>query len=114
MEIDFGVGQQEPDDDQDGTAHSHDCFLLPAPSGDTPVTLTQERVGLGRADSGLAQDPSQVEVTVTGGARALQGREETLPSLVVSSSKMGGEWAGEASRRSVAESGWVVAVRLSA
>jgi len=30
------------------------------------------------------------------------------------SSKMGGERAGEASRRSAAEPGWVVAVRLSA
>src|SRR5450756_2443612 len=30
-----------------------------------------------------------------------------------SSSKMGGEWAGEASRRSAAEPGWVVAVRSS-
>src|ERR1035437_4180258 len=38
-------------------------------------------------------------------------RSRALPGP---SSKMGGEWAGEASRRSVAESGWVVAVRLSA
>src|ERR1035437_2384880 len=30
------------------------------------------------------------------------------------SSKMGGEWAGEASRRSAAEPGWVVVVRSSA
>jgi transposase len=32
----------------------------------------------------------------------------------VSASKMGGEWAGEACRRSAAEPGWVVAVRSSA
>ena len=35
-------------------------------------------------------------------------------SFYDASSKMGGERAGEASRRSAAEPGWVVAVRLSA
>jgi len=32
----------------------HDGLLLASPSGDAPVTFAQERVGLARADGGLA------------------------------------------------------------
>src|SRR5664280_617404 len=71
VEIDLGIGQQVPGDDQDGTADGHDGLLLPAPSGDAPVTLTKECVGLAGADSGLTQDPGQVAVAVTGGPGAL-------------------------------------------
>src|SRR5665647_1857235 len=50
-------------------------------AGDAPVALTQERVGLARPDGGLAQDPGQVPVAVTGGPRALLAACGLLDSL---------------------------------
>jgi hypothetical protein len=60
VETDVGIGQEVPDDDQDGNVDGHDGhdgLLLASASGDAPVTLTQERVGVACAGGGLAQDP---------------------------------------------------------
>lgn len=50
---------------------AHDGFLLAAPSGDAPVAFTQERVGLARADGGLAQDPTLEGRFLAGGVARL-------------------------------------------
>lgn len=64
------VGQQVPDDDQDGPADGDDGFLLSSASGDAAVAFAEESVGSGRADSGLAQNPGQVAIAVSGRAGA--------------------------------------------
>src|SRR5437867_3527832 len=60
------VGQQVPDDDQDGTADRDDGASLAASTGDPPVAFTKEGVGLAGGDGGLAEHPSQVGVAVPG------------------------------------------------
>ena len=70
-ELGVVIAEQVPGNDEDRAADRDDGSFLAAPSGEAPVTLTQERVGLARADGGLAQDPGQVAVTVSGGAGAL-------------------------------------------
>jgi hypothetical protein len=65
------VGQQVPDDDQDGAADRHDGPLGAAPPGDAPVALPQEGVGPPSGHGGLAQHSSQVGVAVAGGGLAL-------------------------------------------
>ncbi len=59
---DVGLGQQVPDDDEDGTADGHDGAFLAAAFGDAPVAFTEEGVGLAGDDSGLAQRPREVGV----------------------------------------------------
>jgi hypothetical protein len=49
----------------------NDGLLFASTSGDSPVALAQERVGVACAGGGFAQDPGQVAVAVTGGAGAL-------------------------------------------
>jgi hypothetical protein len=44
---DGGVGEQVPDDDQQGAADGDDGFLAAAAAGDAPVPLSQEGVGPG-------------------------------------------------------------------
>src|SRR4051812_31877247 len=61
-ELCVGVGEQRPDDDQDGAADCHDGPLLAAPSGDAAVALAEEGVGAGGADGGLAEDAGEVAV----------------------------------------------------
>ena len=41
----LGVGQQVPDDDQDGAADRDDGFLLAAAAGDASVAFAEEGVG---------------------------------------------------------------------
>src|SRR3954469_8566656 len=65
------LGQQAPDDDQDGSAGGNNGFLLTAAPGDPAVALPEEGLGVRRADRGLAQDPGQVGVAVSGGAGAV-------------------------------------------
>ena len=65
------VGEQMPDDHQDGPADGDDGFLLAAAVGDPPVPLTQERVGAADPDGGLAERPGQVPVAFAGAAVAL-------------------------------------------
>jgi hypothetical protein len=40
VEVGLGIGEQVPDDDQDGAADRDDGSLLAAAFGDPPVTLT--------------------------------------------------------------------------
>src|SRR4029453_14181531 len=47
LEVGLWVGQQVPDNDQDGPADRNDRFLGAAAAGDPPVALTQEGIGLG-------------------------------------------------------------------
>ncbi len=66
-----GSGEQVPHDGQDGASDRDDGLLLPAPSSDTSVALTQEGVGLAGHHGCLTQDPGQVGVAVAGGGVAL-------------------------------------------
>jgi len=52
-----GVGEQVPDDDQNGPADGDDGFLFAAAAGDTPVALAEEGVGPAGGDGGVAEDP---------------------------------------------------------
>src|SRR5215211_5204996 len=65
------VGQQMPDDDQDGPADRHDDPLGTAAAGDPPVALAQEGVGPAGGRGGLAEHAGQVGVAVPGGVLAL-------------------------------------------
>jgi hypothetical protein len=70
VEAGVRVGQQVPDDDQDGAAEGDDGFLRAAAAGDPPVALAGESVGPAGSDGGLIQNPGQVGVAVTGAAGA--------------------------------------------
>ncbi len=61
-----GVGQQVPDDDQDGASDGDDGAFVAASSGDASVALPEEGVGAAGGDGGLAQDLGQVAVAVAG------------------------------------------------
>jgi hypothetical protein len=67
---DVGVGQQVPDDGQDGAADRDDGFLRAAAAGDAAVALAEGGVGVAGGDGGLAENPGQVGVAVTGAAGA--------------------------------------------
>jgi hypothetical protein len=60
-----------PDDNENGASDGDDGAFLASPSSDAPVAFAQEGVGMAGDDSGLAQDPGQVAVTVPGRAVAL-------------------------------------------
>jgi hypothetical protein len=84
VEAGIGVGQQMPDDGQDGAADGDDRCLLPA-AGDAPVAFPEEGVGPA-GDGGLAERLGEVGVAVPGGAAALRrargfrdGRSERGP-----------------------------------
>src|SRR5829696_2632805 len=51
------VGQQMPDDDQDGSADRDDGAPLAAAAGDPPVAFTKEGIGLAGGDGSLAEHP---------------------------------------------------------
>src|SRR6266568_9495671 len=55
-----GVGEQVPDDDQDGAGDGDQGFELAAALDQTPVALAEEGVGLGGCGGGLAEDPFEV------------------------------------------------------
>src|SRR6266540_3152285 len=59
-----GVGEQVPDDDQDGSGNRDEGFELASAFDDAPVALTEEGVGLGRRGSGLAEDTLEVRVAL--------------------------------------------------
>jgi hypothetical protein len=48
-----GVGEQVPDDDQQGPADGYHGFHPAAAAGDAPVSLAQAGVGLGGGDGGV-------------------------------------------------------------
>ena len=51
-----GVGEQVPDDDQDGSGDGDEGFELAAAFDQAPVAFPEEGVGLGRGRGDLAQD----------------------------------------------------------
>jgi hypothetical protein len=53
-----------------GPAGGDDGFLGAAAAGDAPVPLAQEGIGAAGGGGGVAEDPGQVAVAVTGGALA--------------------------------------------
>jgi hypothetical protein len=57
-EVGVVVGEQRPDDDEEGAAGHDDGAVLDAASGDPSVALAQERVGAAGRD-GLAEDSGQ-------------------------------------------------------
>src|SRR5215216_6910885 len=65
------VGQQMPDDDQDGPANRDDRASLAASAGDPPVAFTKEGLGLAGGHGGLTEHASQVGVAVPRGPAAL-------------------------------------------
>src|SRR4030095_10744947 len=67
----LGIGQQVPDDDQDGAAHRHDGLLGASSAGDAPVALPEEGCGPPGDPGGLAQHPGQIRVAVPGRVLAL-------------------------------------------
>src|SRR4051812_49678278 len=71
-EVDVLIGEQLPDDGQDGAADRDDGSLLAAAVGDPPVALAEEGVGASGGDGGLAEYPGQVAVAVPGAGAALR------------------------------------------
>ena len=65
-----GIGQQVPDDDEDGAADGDDGFLFASAAGQASVALTEEGVGAAGRDGGLAEGAGEVAVAVPGGAGA--------------------------------------------
>jgi len=61
-EAGIGVGQQVPDDDEDGAADGDDGFLLSSSSGEASVAGAEEGVGPAGIDRGFAQDAGEVAV----------------------------------------------------
>ena len=68
-----GVGEQVPDDDQDGAGDGDQGLALAAAFDDAPVALAEEGVGLGGCGGDLAEDPFEVGVALAGGAGAVLG-----------------------------------------
>src|SRR4029453_3689688 len=71
VEAGVGVGEEVPDDDQDGAADRYDGPLGAAAAGDGPVALAQEGVGPAGGRGGLPEHAGQLRVAVAGGALAL-------------------------------------------
>ena len=61
------VGEQVPDDDEDGAGDGDEGLELAAPSGQAPVALAEEGVGAGGRGDGLAQDALEVRIALAGG-----------------------------------------------
>lgn len=59
-ETPLGVGQQVPDDGEDGAADSDDGSLLAASPGDAAVAFAEEGIGPAGVAGRLAQDLGQV------------------------------------------------------
>ena len=55
-----GVGQQVPDDDQDGAGDGDQGFEFASAFDQAPVPLTEERVGFRGRGGGLAEDSFEV------------------------------------------------------
>src|SRR3954447_6336695 len=63
-EVSVLVGEQGPDDHENGPADGDDGPLLAAASGDPPIPLPEEGVRAAGTDRGLAEDSGQVAVAV--------------------------------------------------
>jgi hypothetical protein len=70
-ELGLGVGEQRPDDHEDGAADRDDGALLSSSGGNAPVALTEKGVGASGADRGLAHHSRQVAIAVAGAGVAL-------------------------------------------
>ena len=73
MESGGGVGEQIPDDDQDGAGDRDQGFEFAAAFDDAPVAFAEEGVGLGGCGSGFAERTFQVGVAFAGLAAAADG-----------------------------------------
>ena len=73
MEAGEGVGEQVPDDDQDGAGDRNQGLELAAAFDDAAVALAEEGVGLGGCGGGLAERALQVGVALAGAAAAGDG-----------------------------------------
>jgi hypothetical protein len=60
------VGQQMPDDYEDGAADGDDRLLAAAAAGDAPIAFAEEGVGPAGGDRSLTDDLGQVAVAVPG------------------------------------------------
>ena len=61
-----GVGEQVPDDDQDGAGDRDEGLELAAAPGQAPVAFAEEGVGLAGRCRGLAEDSLDVGVAFAG------------------------------------------------
>ena len=68
-----GVGEQVPDDHQDGTGDRDQGLELAAAPDDAPVALAEEGIGLGRGGRGLAEQALEIGVALAGLAAAAAG-----------------------------------------
>lgn len=66
-----GIGEQLPDDHQDGASDRDEGFKLAAAFDDAPVALPQEGVGFGGGIGGLAERALQIRVSLAGAPAAL-------------------------------------------
>jgi hypothetical protein len=66
VEAGVGVGEQVPDDHQQGPADRDDGLLPAAAAGDAAVAGAEEGVGPARHDRGLAEDAGEVAVPAPG------------------------------------------------
>jgi hypothetical protein len=57
-----GVGEQVPDDHQDGAGDGDQRLELAAAPDDAPVALAEEGVGLGRGGRGLTEEALEIGV----------------------------------------------------
>ena len=68
-----GVGEQVPDDDQDGAGDGDEGLELAAAVDEAPVAFAEEGVGLGGGGGGLTEDALEVGVALAGFAGAAAG-----------------------------------------
>src|SRR5262249_8522338 len=61
-----GIGEQVPDDGEDGSGDGDEGLELAAAFDDAPVAFTEERVGFGGRGGGLAEQAFQVGVALAG------------------------------------------------
>ena len=68
-----GVGEQVPDDDQDGAGDGDQGLELAAAFDEPPVAFAEEGVGAGGGGGGFAEVPLEVGVALAGLAAAAAG-----------------------------------------
>ena len=70
-EVGLGVGQEMPDDHEDGAPDGDDGLVRATAPGDAPVAFTQEGVGFPGGGRGFSQGSGQVAVAVPGAVLGL-------------------------------------------
>src|SRR3712207_49219 len=71
VEAGVGVGEEVPDDHQQGSVDRDDGFVLASSADEASVASTEEGVCPARSGHGLAEDPGEVAVAVPGRPVAL-------------------------------------------